>query len=574
MLGDADDPGVGVSNSNSNSSSEHLAVTGSNSNTNTPSNTTNTNTDATNSGTFGNWSNQESWVPTTARDSLQDSLLSLTRRHSLPTHAALVGLLGRFGRGGRARDGIAATDTNTATMRDIAVAPASTGIARSRSNSFAVGTAAAADRYKYGHRHTRSEADHQPVVVVKNYQPPRTQVSRVVEEEEEMEVALPKIDDFSWGAILKSVDPQVNATLASISTLSTTFQDTLRHEVSALSSTQSALDTRIKETDALAARVLKTTKARVDSLHNSSSGLKGGAAVDALADATEATHTLITSIISTLLAIDEMLPPPDRLSPENSAHKKHYPRLHSLLLGKATELNLCFKSGRSERNGKRPSTADAGNGFPSSMPEFSSSDLNQPPHLRRRMSSSSCLLLSGSGGGAGGGGGTARAPPPQLQLKTILPSSEMYDEDEGSYFPIAPRTATGISLATSNASVTSGGRRASRGSAWGGAASSIRRQFRRIDEAGGEGSSAVVEDGEESPMTPDMPATPHTPLSPKRSFRRSSGSWSGFGWLGRWEEEEEESAEDRLRDVLERMEMQRRKQTRDLKGKGKGKLVA
>lgn len=258
-----------------------------------------------------------------------------------------------------------------------------------------------------------------------------------------------------------------------------------------------------------------------------------------------------------------MLPPPDRLSPENSAHKKHYPRLHSLLLGKATELNLCFKSGRSERNGKRPSTADAGHGFPSSMPEFSLTDPNHPQHLRRRMSSSSCLLLSG------GGSGTTRAPPPQLQLKTILPSSEMYDEDEGSYFPIAPRTATAISLATSNASVTSGGRRASRGSTWGGA-SSIRQQFKRIDEGG---SSVAMEDGEEMPMTPTTPATPNTPLSPKRSFRRSSGSWSRFGWLGRWEEEEEESAEDRLRDVLERMEMQRRKEPQGSKGKGKGRVV-
>jgi hypothetical protein len=204
MPADADDPALGVS------PTDPSATT--NSNTNTRNTNTNTDaTDATDTGTFGNWGNQESWAPTTARDSLQDSLLSLTRRHSLPTHAALVGLLGRFG---RARDGEGtATATATATIRDISATTSATpssptpGIGRSRSNSFAVGTAAA-DRYRYGHRHTRSEADHQPVVVVKNYPAARTQVPRVIEEEEEMEVSLPKIDDFSWGSILKSVDPQ------------------------------------------------------------------------------------------------------------------------------------------------------------------------------------------------------------------------------------------------------------------------------------------------------------------------------------------------------------------------------
>jgi len=212
---------------------------------------------------------------------------------------------------------------------------------------------------------------------------------------------------------------------------------------------------------------------------------------------------VLTSIISTLLAIDEMLPPQERLSPETSASRNHFPKLHTLLVGKAAELNICFGSGR------RPATT--ANTIPANTTY---------PTLRRRLSSSSQILLSGGGGG----GGVRAIPAPHLHLKTLLPtgsdvppaskySTSSSGSGEGAYFPIAPQTATGVSLTHSN------------------------------------GKSSTT--------------TTHNSLLVKPATmepRRSSGNWSVLFGAVRREGASAESAEERLRCVLE-----------GGKGKGKGK---
>jgi hypothetical protein len=174
--------------------------------------------------------------------------------------------------------------------------------------------------------------------------------------------------------------------------------------------------------------------------------------VDALAEAAEATHTTLTSIITTLLAIDEMLPPQDRLSPLASAHKKHYPKLHGLLAEKAHELNVLFGSGRSAESPTtpRPQTGDD-DGASSSKHQDSSM------WMRRRLSSMSTLQAVPSIAPTIVRSNTFShprgLPSPHLQLRTILPSPsspspDPFSASSGAYYPIPSTTATGISFAS------------------------------------------------------------------------------------------------------------------------------
>ncbi|KAI5854183.1 hypothetical protein BZA05DRAFT_371346 [Tricharina praecox] len=400
------------------------------------------------------------------------ALLRLSRRHSLPT-AVLLSL-----------------------------APTTTTPQHHRSASVTVNTQ---NRHRYGHRHTRSEWD-QPVIV-KSYSPPREDLLDEVFDEDEMDTPLPSVDDFSWDGILKAVEPEVNTALASFGTLCGTYRTTLQASVDSLTSTQTSLQSRILMTDGLVSHVLRTTKSRTDRLTSENTTLKN---VDALAEAAEETHTVLTSIISTLLAIDEMLPPQERLSPESSASRNHFPKLHTLLVGKAAELNICFGSGR------RPTTTTATTTTPAAT---------YPP-LRRRLSSSSQILLSG------GGSGTNALPAPHLHLKTLLPtnadippasrySTSSSGSGEGAYFPIASQTATGVSLTHSN------------------------------------GNSSTTTNN----ILLTKPATVAT--------RTNSGSWSVlFGGGGKRDGAAAESAQDRLRGVLEGGRAGGKG-----KGKGKGKSM-
>lgn len=131
-----------------------------------------------------------------------------------------------------------------------------------------------------------------------------------------------------------------------------------------------------------------------------------------------------------------MLPPQDRLSPGKSPHRRHYPRLHNLLNQKAAELNLIFPS----RSGVSASVTT-----PSFKPPSSAE--NDSIQQRRRLSSASAFRHSTY---------CTNPPTPTLQLKTILPgrnspaqtSSDSFSSSEASYLPLAPRTATSLSLTT------------------------------------------------------------------------------------------------------------------------------
>lgn len=117
-----------------------------------------------------------------------------------------------------------------------------------------------------------------------------------------------------------------------------------------------------------------------------------GAAVDTLTEATETTQTMLTSILTTLLAIDEMLPPQERLSLDGSVHRGHYPRLHALLADRASELQGCFSSrtdGPASPRPAPPRRASHSNTPPPSLPVSPGLPLgvrrtSMPPHLQLR----------------------------------------------------------------------------------------------------------------------------------------------------------------------------------------------
>jgi len=109
--------------------------------------------------------------PPSELSSAQNSLLRLSRRHSLPANVALSGLLGFLSQLPDRNDG-----------RDAAAAALSGRrprvIEHTRSSSVIVtrnstGSEGAVNRHRYGHRHTRSEAYDQPIIV-KNYNPGTT----------------------------------------------------------------------------------------------------------------------------------------------------------------------------------------------------------------------------------------------------------------------------------------------------------------------------------------------------------------------------------------------------------------
>ncbi|KAI5799276.1 hypothetical protein DFH27DRAFT_611662 [Peziza echinospora] len=404
-------------------------------------------------GTAPNIHNLTNGRDTNAQDSLQQPL---TRRHSLPASYHLSNFLSFFNHNDAGGSEVSATNAqakaspgppqdaahNTpptqATAPTAAPAPTSPPV-----NSGSV------NRHRYGHRHTRSAVLDQPVVV-RTYNPPATPRASaragmmnpaIYEEEEAQRVELPPIEAFSLDGILKAINPEVTKTLEKVTHLCVRLREDVKAEVETTAQNQREIHAQKQQAEKLAAHVLKTTTARCDTLTADCSGLKGGAAVEDLAQLTERTYTTLGSIISTLLAIDELLPPQERLAPEYSAHQTHYPRLHGLLNKKYQEINARFgasavASGRLTGGGRAipritrqsaPATAALS---PPGSPTNLSASLPNPTHqepgwLRRRMSSSSTMLLSPKSSSSDREAANAAkrlSLPPHLQLRTILPS--------------------------------------------------------------------------------------------------------------------------------------------------------
>ncbi|KAG0123964.1 hypothetical protein HOY82DRAFT_209783 [Tuber indicum] len=487
----------------------------------------------------------------------QSSLLRISRRHSLPASTTFSNIFSLWGNDNDpaappGRDHY--NHQNNVNQRQ--QQPSSNGAPRIVNGN---GSGVGGNRHRYGHRHTRSAVVDQPVIV-KSYNPgPASSsiASPIHEEDDPEKLVLPSIDSFSFDGILKSIEPEVTGALSAVSRLCSEYQSSLQTEVDGLVEAQSHIDARMKEADKLTAQALKTTKIRTERLDSESSGLKGGSAVDALAEAAEATHTTLTSIVTTLLAIDEMLPAQERLSPLTSAHKKHYPKLHGLLAEKAHELNVLFRSGKSAETTPVPRHSRFEVGEASSSREHENS-----VWMRRRMSSTptSEIMLNVTAPALAHSNSFSHprgVASPHLQLRTILPSPSSPAPDPGSastgsYYPIPPKTATSISLTSptgnSIAPVSPQPNRRHSG-LWGRRASS----------------SALA-------YFPEGTSTrTNTPTAESRGWRHS-GSWGGlFGGGGKRSSllsadngSEPDGAQERLRRVLEAGTDSRR---------GKGKAV-
>ncbi|KAF8460617.1 hypothetical protein BDZ91DRAFT_738819 [Kalaharituber pfeilii] len=385
-------------------------------------------------------------------DSSQDtnaraSLLKLTRRHSLPASYHLSNFLSFFSQndlgsthGGPNVNEARATPgphSHTATTRTVADSdPAGQAP-----------TSSSVNRHRYGHRHTRSAVLDQPVVV-RTYNPPATprlptragmMNPAIYEEEDTQRVELPPIEAFSFDGILKAINPEVTRTLDRVSYLCLRLKEDVKAEIEVTVQTQREIHGQKQQAEKFAAQVLKVTNSRSETLAAEASGLKGGAAVDDLAQLTERTYTALGSIVSTLLAIDELLPPQDRLAPDYSAHQTHYPKVHQLLNKKYQEItarfgNSAIASGRSGEEARAipkitRQSSDTGLSPPTSpslLPPFLPNHTHQEPGwLRRRMSSSSAMLLSPNSTTPNQDSSVAAkrlSLPPQLQLRTILPA--------------------------------------------------------------------------------------------------------------------------------------------------------
>ncbi|KAF8425486.1 hypothetical protein EV426DRAFT_663140 [Tirmania nivea] len=381
----------------------------------------------------------------------QASLLRLTRRHSLPASYHLSNFLSFFSQNGAesTHESSNVNEAHDSSRTPPQVNTNTTRHTRSATASGLIGQAtprSSVNRHRYGHRHTRSVVD-QPVVV-RTYNPPPTlrvptragmMNPAIFEEEETQRIELPPIEAFSFDGILKAINPEVSKTLDRISYLCVRLKEDVKAEIEVTAQTQKEIHGQKQHADRLAAHALKTTNTRSETLAADSNGLKGGAAIEDLAQLTERTYTALGSIVSTLLAIDELLPPQERLAPDYSAHQTHYPRVHELLNKKHQEITARFGGGAialgrvSEGSRMIPqipthSTTSPTLSSPDS-PNLLSASLPNPTHqepgwLRRRMSSSSAMLLSSHSPTSIPGASAAvkrLSLPPQLQLKTILP---------------------------------------------------------------------------------------------------------------------------------------------------------
>ncbi|KAF3935225.1 hypothetical protein ABW19_dt0201401 [Dactylella cylindrospora] len=367
--------------------------------------------------------------PTDPTDSENDSYSSHRRRHSLPPSAKLSSIL-NFWSHNSSSDSLRITGERQPRPRSQASNGIKTG-KRSRRNS----------RSQLSNNVTNGNTSNNNVkpvvsqpVLVRAYSPrPESAITTAIPELDETErIELPPVDAFSFTGILKAIDPKVNRTIETITQLSTNYRSNLTHETELIVSYQKDIESQILTADRLSSQVLKTTTTRSDRL-KSESAFRNGVAVEELAVAAENAYSTIESIIAKLEAIDEMLPPQDRLGTVDSPHKRHYPYTHSLLAAKTAD-------------SRRLSQLQPSNGISVSSPlsprmtttnSFSSShtqvhDTGSTSWMRRRQGSQSGLSAGPLNLPYLSPNGPPMSPeerrlssPPALVLRTVHPSASV-----------------------------------------------------------------------------------------------------------------------------------------------------
>ncbi|ANB16027.1 hypothetical protein AWJ20_3678 [Sugiyamaella lignohabitans] len=144
-------------------------------------------------------------------------------------------------------------------------------------------------------------------------------------------IPLPPIEEFSFKSILQSCQPIVDKVTDGLGEVVSSYRGFLGDELEAAAEKQRMLTHEMKQLDKLAQSVLSTTVSR---MVKSQSTVKALIGTEGLATISEASYSNLSSILDLLVDIDNLLPPQERLNTPNSAHKLHYPKLHSLLQAK------------------------------------------------------------------------------------------------------------------------------------------------------------------------------------------------------------------------------------------------
>lgn len=140
---------------------------------------------------------------------------------------------------------------------------------------------------------------------------------------------MPHIEDFFFSNIISSaaVD-ESNSFHESLVDLIDNYRSDLSVELDSMRKAQQGITKQMADVDRLAQTTLGATQARIAHLQSDLYNLRH---VNNLALAARKTQESIANILESLQQIDSVLPPHERLCPQMSPHKKHYPRLHLAL---------------------------------------------------------------------------------------------------------------------------------------------------------------------------------------------------------------------------------------------------
>ncbi|KAI9777257.1 MAG: hypothetical protein M1839_008987 [Geoglossum umbratile] len=264
------------------------------------------------------------------------------------------------------------------------------------------------------HRHSKStivrNSTFSQPVIVRTYSGTsrpgsRQRVPPTLTEEDMDKTDLPPIEEFSFDGILRAIEPEVTNTLDAIANLCTNYRSNLSQECDYLVLAQGKLDQKMEDTDELTTSVLEETNARSERITADSRPLDGGNLASDIAFTASTAYSTLQNILSTLTAIEELLPPEERIS-----NKECYPRTHSLLVDRNGEDGTVVEVSTESRNG---------------VTESLRQDTAQPDHWRRghtRRSKSTAFCFPGSGWNGGREKQTdAVRSPGGFLLRTIEP---------------------------------------------------------------------------------------------------------------------------------------------------------
>ncbi|KAI9765308.1 MAG: hypothetical protein M1840_007507 [Geoglossum simile] len=205
------------------------------------------------------------------------------------------------------------------------------------------------------HRHSKSaivrNSTFDQPVIVRTYSGSsrpglRQQVPATLMEEETDKADLPPIEEFSFDGILRAIEPEVTNTLDAIANLCTNYRSNLSQECDCLALAQGELDQKMEDTDKLTTSVLEETNARNERITSDSEPLDGGNLASDIAFTASTAYSTLQNILSTITAIEELLPPEERIG-----NKERYPRTHSLLVDRNGEDKVAVDVSTEPRNG-------------------------------------------------------------------------------------------------------------------------------------------------------------------------------------------------------------------------------